>query len=121
MTVDEVVWFANHKYGECVYVVMNKKEMRIMTTKSQWLVFLDDLRKFGRYTLYHINYKGDQEHYHKQGHGDHLDFLVYYALRHDLDIPCDIKEFERLWEMWRLGREVEESIATWEFLSSEEI
>ena len=121
MTVKEVEWFANHKYGECVYVVMNKKEMRILTVKSQWLVFLDDLYKFGRYYLYHINYNGDREYYHKQGCGNHLNFLVYYAIRHDLDIPCDIKEFERLWEMWKLGREVEESIATWEFLSKEEI
>jgi hypothetical protein len=40
-------------------------------------------------------------------------------VRHDLDIPCDIKEFERLWEMWKLGREVEESCAIFKFLSEE--
>ena len=119
MTVEEVVWFANHKYGECAYVVMNKKEVHILTAKSQWIIFLDDLYKFGRYYLYHINYKSDREYYHKQGCSNHLNFLVYYAIRHDRDIPCDIKEFERFWEMWKLGREVEESIAIWEFLSKE--
>lgn len=121
MTVEEVVWFANHKYGECVYIVQTKEELRIFTTKSQWCIFLKDLYRFGRYTLYHLNHQTDQIFYHKQCYGNHLDFLVYYAVRHDLDIPCDIKEFERLWDMYKLGREVEESIATWEFLSKEEI
>lgn len=119
MTVEEVVWFANHKYGECVYVVQSRDELRIFTLQSQWRIFLKDLYKFGRYALYHINYKSDSEFYHKQCSGNHLDFLVYYALRHDLDIPCDIKEFERLWDMYKLGREVEESIAVWNFLCEE--
>ena len=119
MTVKEVEWFANHKYGECVYVVKTKEEVHILTSKSQWRIFLQDKSRFGRYTLYHMNQIHEREHYHKQCYGRHLGFLVYYAVRHDLDIPCDMKEFERLWEMWKLGREVEESIAAWEFLSKE--
>lgn len=119
MTVKEVEWFANHRYGECVYVVETKEEVRILTSKSQWRIFLRDMPRFGRYTLYHMNQIHEREHYHKQCYGQHLDFLVYYAVRHDLDIPCDIREFERLWEMWKLGREVEESIATWNFLTAE--
>ena len=116
MTVDEVVWFANHKYGECAYVINTGEELHIMTAKSQWRIYLRDAYRFGEYTLYHINYKTDQIYYHKQCTGHHLDFLVYYAIRHDLDIPCDMKEFERLYEMWKLGREIEESVARWNFL-----
>ena len=90
MTVDEVVWFANHKYGECAYTIERDNKLYIFTNKSQWCIFLKDMARFGKYTLYHINYKYDNEHYHKQGHGYHLDFLVYYAIRHDLDLPCDM-------------------------------
>ena len=115
MTVDEVVWFANHKYGECAYEVKSKTELRIFTSKSQWIIFLRDMPRFGKYTLYHINHMTDKEHFHRQCYGYHLDFLVYYAIRHDLDLPCDMNEFMRLYEMWKLGREVEESIAAWEF------
>lgn len=121
MTVDEVVWFANHKYGECAYTIERDNKLYIFTNKSQWCIFLKDMARFGKYTLYHINYNYDNEHYHKQGHGYHLDFLVYYAIRHDLDLPCDMNEFMRLYDMWKLGREVEESIATWEFLCKEEV
>lgn len=121
MTVDEVVWFANHKYGECAYTIERDNKLYIFTNKSQWCIFLKDMARFGKYTLYHINYNYDNEHYHKQGHGYHLDFLVYYAIRHDLDLPCDMNEFMRLYDMWKLGREVEESIATWEFLSKEDV
>lgn len=121
MTVDEVVWFANHKYGECVYTIKTRKELLIFTQKSKWVIFLGDMYRFGRYTLYHLNYEGDRVHYHKQGFGDHLDFLTYYALRHDLDLPCNYREFERLYEMWKLGRELEESFATFEFLSEDNI
>ena len=119
MTIKEVEWFANHKYGECVYVVKTKEEVHILTSKSQWRIFLQDKSRFGRYTLYHMNQIHEREHYHKQCYGRHLGFLVYYAVRHDLDIPCDMKEFERLWEMWKLGRELEESIDTWNFLTAE--
>ena len=41
MTVKEVEWFANHKYGECVYVVETKEEVRILTSKSQWCIFYE--------------------------------------------------------------------------------
>ena len=64
MTIDEVVRFANHKYGECAYVVKSKTELRIFTTKSQWYIFLKDMPRFGKYSLYHINHMTDKEHFH---------------------------------------------------------
>ena len=51
MTVDEVVWFANHKYGECAYVVNTGEELHIMTAKSQWRIYLRDACRFGQYSL----------------------------------------------------------------------
>ena len=34
MTVDEVVWFANHKYGECAYTIERDNKLYIFTNKS---------------------------------------------------------------------------------------
>ena len=117
MTPDEVVWFANHKYGECAYLIEYGNEMMILTTKSKWRILLNDLHRFGHYTLFHLNHATDRVHYHKQCESRDLDYLVYYAIRHDLDLPCDMREFERLWEMYCRGRELEESVAIFEFLS----
>ena len=116
MTADEVVWFANHKYGECAYLLEYGNEMIILTAKSKWRIILNDLHRFGHYTLFHFNHKTDRMYYHKQCTSRDLDFLVYYAIRHDLNLPCDMQEFERLWEMYCLGRRLEESIATFDFL-----
>lgn len=120
MTPEEVVWFANHKYGENAYLIESETELLILTARSKWRILLNDLRRFGYYTLFHLNHATDMIYYHKQCTSRDLDFLVYYAVRHDLDIPCDMKEFERLWQMYCLGRELEESIATFEFFSTED-
>ena len=117
MTADEVVWFANHKYGECAYLLEYGNEMIILTAKSKWRILLNDLRRFGHYTLCHLNHATDRVYYHQQCTSRDIDFLVYYAIRHDLDLPCDMREFERLWNMYLLGRELEESVALFEFLS----
>lgn len=120
MTPDEVVWFANHKYGECAYLIEYGNEMIILTAKSKWRILLNDLHRFGHYTLFHLNHATDRVYYHKQCESRDLDFLIYYAIRHDLNIPCDMREFERLWNMYCLGRELEESVAAFEFLSMED-
>ena len=120
MTAEEVVWFANHKYGENAYLIESETEILIMTAKSKWRILLNDLKRFGHYTLFHLNHKTDGIHYHKQCTSRDIDFLVYYAVRHDLDIPCDMAEFERLWEMYCLGRELEESCARFAFMSEED-
>ena len=31
MTIQEIEWFANHKYGECVYLVPSDDELLILT------------------------------------------------------------------------------------------
>lgn len=124
MTAEQVVWFANHKYGESAYYFRSETEIQIWTAKSKWRILLNDLHRFGHYTLFHLNHATDGIHYHKQSQSRSLDFLAYYAVMHDLeDYPYGKKEwleFQRLWDMYCLGRELEESCARFAFLSEED-
>ena len=119
MTIQEIEWFANHKYGECVYLIPSDDELLILTMKSKWRIILKDRKRFGTYTLFHLNHATDRQYYHKQCNSVNLEWLVYYAIRHDLDIPADYQEFNRLYEMWKLGRQIEESIAAFNFFCEE--
>lgn len=113
MNIYEIEWFVNHKYGENVYLIKTGKEILIFTAKGKWRLLLDDLRKFGHYTLYHVNHNLKGYHYQCDGHC--TEWLVYYAIRHDLDVPVDFKEFQRLYDMYCLGREAEENVARFNF------
>lgn len=118
----DVIWFANHKYGELAYIYLMGNEIKILTAKSKWRIFVDSLNN-KKFELYHLNYLTDNLNYHKQGSSHNLDFLIYYAFMHDYDtLPYgkkEWKEFKRLWEMYKLGREIEESIAIFNFLSQD--
>lgn len=118
MNICEIEWFANHKYGENVYIVKQEKEILIFTIKGKWRIFLNDLDKFDHYTLFHMNHKGyySTDCYHQQCTGRNIEWLVYYAIRHDLDIPANFPEFQRLYDMYLLGREIEERVAYFNFL-----
>ena len=121
MDIYEIEWFANHKYGDNVYLIKHGREIWVLTAKGKWRILLDDLRRFGHYTLFHMNYAGhNPSGFHKQCSGNNIEWLVYYAIRHDLDIPVDYQEFNRLYEMWKLGRQIEESIATFNFFCEED-
>lgn len=116
MTISDMEHFANHKYGDNVYMIKTKEEIMLYTLKSKWKIRLTDMAKFGRYVLYHQNYTAkDTSTYHKQCEGKNLDWLVYYAIRHDLNLPANFDEFYRQFEMYKLGREIEESIARFNF------
>lgn len=116
MNIYEIEWFANHKYGDNVYLIRQDGEIWILTKKGKWRILLDDLKRFGHYTLLHMNHSGyNPAGYHKQCVGNNIEWLVYYAIRHDLDIPADYTEFQRLYDMYRLGREIEERAAHFEF------
>lgn len=119
MTAYEVEWFANHKYGDNVYLIETADELRIFTAKSKWRIMLNDKHRFGQYTLFHLNHNTDRVYYHKQCEGFALARLVYYAICHDLDIPNNYAEFSRLYDMYKLGREIEESVAIFNFLSED--
>lgn len=124
MRCEEIAWFANHKYGEQVYYLRTKDEIRIFTPKSKWRILLRDFQRFGHYTLAHWNHKSDRAYYHVQSTGTNLEFLVFYAIMHDLDVGAYGKEewhnFQHLYEMYKLGRQLEESCATWAFLAGED-
>ena len=63
MTVQEVVWFINHKYGEQAYVVETEKEIFLFSLKSKWIIKKSDFKHFHTYTLFHFN-DVEREHYH---------------------------------------------------------
>ena len=117
MNIYEIEWFANHKYGENVWLIQQKREIWIFTIKGKWRIFLDDLPRFGHYTLFHVNHKGNNpQGYHRQCIANNIEWLVYYAIRHDLDVPADFSEFQRSYDMYLLGREIEERVACFNFL-----
>lgn len=121
MTINEVIYFLNHKHGECAYVIQEGRELVIYTARSKWRIMLDDFSRFNTYTLIHSNHKADVGFFHKQCTSANLDYLVYYAVTHDLDnIEYDWREFKRLWEMYKLGRELEESCSQFAFLCGED-
>lgn len=119
MTVQEVVWFMNHKYGEQAYVVETKKEILLFSLKSKWIIKKSDFKHFHTYTLFHFN-DVEREHYHVQLKSQNLDYLVYQAIAHDNEnIPYsnnDWKQFNEMWNMYLLGREIEGRVAAWDWL-----
>lgn len=119
MTVQEVVWFMNHKYGEQAYVVETKKEILLFSLKSKWIIKKSDFKHFRTYILFHFN-DVEREHYHVQLKSQNLDYLVYQAIAHDNEnIPYsnnDWKQFNEMWNMYLLGREVEGRAAAWDWL-----
>ena len=82
MSVEEVVYFANHKFGEVAYLVENEKEYLLMTTFSKWKILKNDFSRFQCYTLYHNN-SISLEGFHRQSKSKNLAFLIFDAIRHD--------------------------------------
>ena len=117
MTPDEVVWFINHKYGEQAYIVETNEEILIFSRTSKWIIFKKDFSKFHIYTLFHFN-DIERKHYHIQNRSGNIDYLVFQAVMHDnKNNHIDWLEFKRLWEMYLLGREIEERATKWEWLA----
>lgn len=112
MNIYEIEWCANHKYGENVYLIKADKEILILTATDKWRILLDDLTKFGCHTLFHAN---AQRGYYYQCDNYSLEWLVYYVIRHDLGITANFREFQRLYEMYCLGCEIEENVARFNF------
>lgn len=120
MDIYDIEMFANHKYGENVYLINSREELIICTNKSKWRIIWSDIYRFHEFSLYHLNHTTDREHYHKQCASKNVSWLVYYAICHDLDIPTNFAEFSRLYDMYMLGREIEEDIARFNFFCEDE-
>ena len=114
MTVHDVVWFINHKYGEQAYVVETEEQILIFTAKSKWIVQKTDYKRFQYYTLFHFNYAQGSG-FHVQMRGYAKDFMVYYAVMHDMGLPYDWSGFLQSWALYNLGREVEERAAIFQW------
>lgn len=117
MTSYEVVWFLNHKYGEQAYVIETDKQILIFTSKSKWIIFKDDRKRFKAYTLFHSNYEKG-EGYHIQRYGNCIDFLTWCAVTHDMEEYYEDKDFQKFtlsWELYLLGRECEERAALFQW------
>ena len=82
MTIDDVVYFANHKFGEIAYLVEDKDKYLLMTSSSKWKILKDDFPRFHCYVLYHSN-NLSLEGFHRQSIGTNLAFLIFDAIRHD--------------------------------------
>jgi len=120
VTSSEVVWFINHKYGEQAYVVETEAQVLIFTAKSKWIVQKKDYKRFGFYTLFHFNLE-EGSGFHVQMRGHHIDFLVWAAIMHDMDgfhPNSEWNQFYESWQLYLLGREIEERAATFEWLSA---
>ena len=120
MTSSEVVWFMNHKYGEQAYVIETEKQVLVFTAKSKWIVQKDDKERFGFYTLFHFN-ATEGKGFHKQMRGNHIDFLIWCAIMHDMDrfyANYEWNDFMNAWELYLLGREIEARAAAFEWLSA---
>lgn len=117
MTIDEVVFFANHRFGETAYLIEDNNEFLLFTAQSKWRILKKDFSRFHKYILYHSN-NTTMEGFHRQKDGVSLDFLIFDAIRHDNNAMNGIswEEFHRLWGMYLLGREVESRAATFNFL-----
>lgn len=116
LTAREVVFFANLKFGEVAYLVEDKDEYLLMTSNSKWRIIKKDFSRFNYYVLYHSNNK-TLEGFHRQSKGINVDFLIFDAIRHDTPSMSELpwEEFNRLWGMFLYGRELESSIAAFEW------
>lgn len=114
MTAQEVVFFANLKFGEVAYLVEDKDEYLLMTSNSKWRIIKRDFSRFHCYTLYHSN---SIEGFHKQQRNPKVEFLIFDAIRHDTPSMSKVswEEFNRLWEMFLYGREIESRVAAFEW------
>ena len=124
MTAQEVVWFFNHKHGEKAYVVETNTHIHIFTPKSKWQIIKADYARFHEYTLYHFSLKAGAGCYHRQMKGYNIDYLVFCACYHDEDnvvFSRDFKEFQRLYDMYCYGREIEERANCWDWLCGKEL
>ena len=101
MTIDEVVGFCNHLYGETAWFLENKEWIYLFTLRSKWLIKKSDYNRFGFYTLFHFNEVEGQNYHpqkrsHEEGHGPHPDVqvLVRSDQRHPSE-PYDQRRRER--------------------------
>lgn len=117
VTAHEVEWFINHKYGEQAYVVETEKQIFIFTAKSKWIVQKTDYNRFRFYTLFHSN-NVQGSGYHVQMRGKHVDYLIYCAIMHDNGLEQDWNKFYKQWELYCLGRKIEERAAQFSWLST---
>ena len=115
--IDDVVYFANHKFGEIAYLVEDKDKYLLMTSSSKWKILKDDFPRFHCYVLYHSN-NLSLEGFHRQSIGTNLSFLIFDAIRHDSPEMNKMswEEFNRLWDMFLFGRKLEASMAAFNFL-----
>lgn len=117
MSVEEVVYFANHKFGEVAYLIENENEYLLMTTFSKWKILKNDFSRFRYYVLYHSN-NTFLEGFHRQSKSVNPAFLIFDAIRHDTSEMNKMswENFNYLWDMFLFGRELESNIATFNFL-----
>ena len=123
MKPDEVISFCNHKYGERAYYLENVDEIIIYTEKSIWRILKKDYTRFGLYSLKHLNYKKNDNTYHKQFESTNLNYLVYYCYMHDYEKQSygieDFYKFLKSYEMFCYGRELYSSCMTFQFLAED--
>ena len=117
MTAHEVEWFINHIYGEQAYVVETEKQILIFTAKSKWIVQKTDYDRFQFYTLFHSNNTQGYG-YHVQMRNKNIGYLVYCAIMHDAEIIQNWDKFLTRWELYCLGRKIEERAAAFQWFSN---
>ena len=119
MTVDEVVGFCNHLYGETAWVIEDNNWIYLFTLYSKWLIKKSDYERFGIYTLFHFNTISGKN-YHAQKRGRALDFLIYEAICHDAtkkDERLKFSDFLKAWDKFKYGQQLIESTQTFNFLA----
>ena len=122
MTIDEVVGFCNHLYGETAWVIEDNNWIYLFTLYSKWLIKKSDYERFGFYTLFHFN-EVEGKNYHIQKRGN-IDFLVYEAICHDASeksTRLKFTDFLKAWSLFKYGQQLYESVQTFNFLAGEEL
>lgn len=56
MTISQTIDYINHRYGEICYEIDNGEILTIFTKFSIWKIYKGDLKRIGRYILYHSNH-----------------------------------------------------------------
>ena len=119
MTIDDVVGFCNHLYGETAWLLEDKECIYLFTLRSKWFIRKSDYKRFGFYTLYHFNEK-ERQHYHPQKRNPCLNFLIYEAICHDAaekEERFKFSDFLKAWDIFEYGQRLYESTQIFNFLA----
>lgn len=124
MTISQTIDYINHRYGEICYEIDNGEILTIFTKFSIWKIYKGDLKRIGRYILYHSNHDDATrngcvgQYFHYQCDSMDINFLIYYAALHDYTFGAlDYLEFLSKANYFYLGRNLLESTEKFSFLT----